>query len=83
MKVILNKEDLEGDFYDVYDCPIARALKRNNIPFKSVGGTFVRGLDNLLYEIIDPEKMLNNIKNKTEGAIVEIEEGLKTAKETD
>lgn len=72
----ITKEDLEGDYSDIYDCPIARSFKRNfpEIGKISVGADVITDRSNPLsskdiYEF-NAGTSYGNIKDKREFTLI-------------
>ncbi|MGYP003402664467 len=72
----ITKEDLEGNYVDIYDCPIARAFKRNfpEMGKISVGGDVITDRNNFLFsrEIykFNGGTSYGNIKDKREFTLI-------------
>ena len=73
----ITKEDLEGNYVDIYDCPIARAFKRNfpEMGKISVGADVITDRNNSplsskdIYEF-NSNTSYGNIKDKREFTLI-------------
>lgn len=63
IRIKLNSEDLKGDYLNINDCPIYRALKRKNYDVIVVSGDDVT-IGTGIYEIKDSLKVLRGIYAK-------------------
>jgi len=76
MKIIINEDDLRGEVSEPTDCPLFRALKRNEYPVKRVG-VFTTTIGRKKYTLDSMYiSRLFYAQNKNESAEVTVE-GLK------